>query len=227
MADPGNYFTPNELQKLQNKCLKFIRQTDKRFLPIKNMWRDKPIPYWENIMDAELGQMVPYIKDHNGDPKSSINGNIDGLFFSCGLYRKNGRPPWFSFFGNRRLYISSSAIFKRTMRLYFADFYCHYKIHYATLVLTRPNSTQDVFCREHNLSELDIQNNPFLKIQIANGRDEVVVTMGVRVELFYTETVDLNSVIGNEGRFVWVKARGRGRSRPDGIPKNRNCDICN
>ncbi|XP_062570345.1 phytanoyl-CoA hydroxylase-interacting protein-like isoform X3 [Saccostrea cucullata] len=227
MTDSQKYLTSYELKKLQDKCVNFIKASESnKFLRLRYMWRDKPTSYWENILDVEDGQMVPYTKDFNGDQRSALNGNIDGLFFGCGLYPKNGKPPWFSFFGNRRLYISSTAIFRKSMHLYFADFYCHTKNHFATLVLTKPNSEQDEFCREHNLPQLDITNNPFLKIQTTNG--EVLVTVGVRVEVLYTETMDVNEVTDcGIGRFVWVKPRGRGQSRPKGIPKNLSCQICN
>ncbi|XP_062570343.1 phytanoyl-CoA hydroxylase-interacting protein-like isoform X1 [Saccostrea cucullata] len=231
MTDSQKYLTSYELKKLQDKCVNFIKASDSdKFLRLRYMWRDKPLDYWENILNEKDGQMVPYTKDCNGDQRSALNGNIAGLFFGCALYPKNGKPPWFSYLGNRRLYISSTAIFRKPVRLYFADFYCHTKNHFATLVLTKTDSKQDNFCRDHNLPQLDMKNNPFLKIQTINGVDEVFVTVGVRVEVLYTETIDVNEVTTGKyktGRFVWVKPSGRGRSRPGGIPKNPACRICN
>jgi hypothetical protein len=220
--------TADEIVELYERCADFTEETDGRYALLPQMWRDKPDHYWKDIFQKKRGSMIPYMKDFNGDPRSAINGNIKGLFFSCGIDRKRKRPPYFSYFGNQRLLVDSGLLFNESKNLYFADFYCHYFNHYATLVVTKPGSKQDRFCRNHCLFQLDLFDNPFLFLYNQRGRQYVYVTLGVRVELFFTEKLNIPSLLGTgEGQLMNVQSRGRGRSRKNGIPKKEVCDICN
>lgn len=60
------------------------------------------------------------------------------------------------------------------------------------------------------------------------GRAAVFVTLGIRVELFVTEGMNLFSLFNKGiGQLVNVQPRGRGHSRKNGIPKKEICNICN
>ena len=113
--------------------------------------------------------------------------------------------------------------------MYFADFYCYNGIaHYFTIVLTKPGSPDDNFCQQ-NLVKLDVYNNPFLQITLIDGNYQVLVTLNVIVEIFYTESVDLMTLDRTPGLTMYkdVPLTGRGSSVEGGIPKNENCEICN
>lgn len=151
-----------ELQELYGRCVDLAEETDNRYVPLYQMWRDKPQHYWKDIFYKKKGNMIPYMKDFNGDKRSAINGNIKGLFFGCGLDRKRRQPPHFSYFGDERLLVNADVLFNFTKNLYFADFYCHYQYHYATLVVTNPGSMQDRFCIDHGLFQLNLFDNELL-----------------------------------------------------------------
>lgn len=228
---PNNdYLTAWELQELYRRCVDLAEETDNRYVPLYQMWRDKPRHYWKDIFYKKKGNMIPYMKDFNGDQRSAINGNLKGLFFGCGLDRKRRQPPHFSYFGDERLLVNADVLLNFTKKLYFADFYCHYQYHYATLVVTNPGSRQDRFCIDHDLVQLDLFDNELLYLDYYKnyGRAAVFVTLGIRVELFVTEGMNLFSLFNKGiGQLVNVQPRGRGHSRKNGIPKKEICNICN
>lgn len=212
-----------QLTMLYDKSVEIINKKDRRFAPLPAMWRDKPTSYWNRIRANYSGFMIPYRKDFNGTEKSAINGNILGLFFNGSLHNKSKKPPTFSYFGNQRLIVNSSFIVNVHQNIYFVDFYCHnLRDHYVTLVVARPGSVVDRFCQRH-LMQINVFNNPFLKI--VNGK--LYVTLGVNIEVFYTDIVDVNRVIQDRtGKFMPVTFRGKG-SKEFGIPKNLACKVCN
>jgi Phytanoyl-CoA hydroxylase-interacting protein C-terminus len=113
---------------------------------------------------------------------------------------------------------------------YFVDFYCmNGSTHYVTLVMTSPGSAADEFCLSHGLPQLDIndgQSNPF--ICRFNDGTYVNVAPRLQIELFFTETVDVRSLLRRAGACMTsVRTVGRGSSTPGGIPKNSACPICN
>lgn len=227
---PNNdYLTAWELQELYGRCVDLAEETDNRYVPLYQMWRDKPQHYWKDIFYKKKGNMIPYMKDFNGDQRSAINGNIKGLFFGCGLDRKWKQPPHFSYFGDERLLVNADVLLNFTKKLYFADFYCHYQYHYATLVVTNPGSWQDRFCIANDLLQLNLYNNRLLYLDYNYyGQTLVFVTLGIRVELFVTEGMNLFSLFNKGiGQLVNVQPRGRGHSRKNGIPKKEICNICN
>lgn len=186
--------------------------------------------YFASIREYHSGIMKPYTKDHNGDPCSVINGHIDGLFFSTAVDFQTMKPLTESLYGPVRLHIDASTLFTPNFNLYFADFYCHYRVHYVTVVLTPKGSPTDKFC-EGRLLKLDIRHNPFIYLsETKEDFYEVIVYLsnGLRVEVFYTEAVNISRIIENQqGHFERVPIIGRGESRPTGIPKNGLCKICN
>jgi len=178
-------------------------------------------------MDNSGGLMEVYKKDNSGDPASPINGKIDGLFFMA--KNKNGVPPRYSYFGRKRLQVPANVLLYMVPNLYFADFYCMQgSIHQVTLVMTKPGSKSDDFCREKllPLSLTDRQNNPFLfhcgeQLFTSNKKK-------LEVELLFTDDINVGHLLQHCGAFFSrTETKGHGHSRPRGIPKNPKCRICN
>jgi len=190
------------------------------------LYRNKSKKYFKDIMQNCDGVMKVYRKDNGGDPASPINGKLDALFFMA--KNKNGEPPSFSYFGPMRLQVPARELLKTASNLYFADFYCmHSSIHQVTLVMTKTGSESDNFCRAKllPLSLTDKQNNPFFF-----GNNERLFTCNkkkLEVELLYTEDVDVKLLLQHGAILSHTEVKGRGHSKPDGIPKNPNCLICN
>ncbi|XP_076077463.1 phytanoyl-CoA hydroxylase-interacting protein-like [Mytilus galloprovincialis] len=225
-----SYFTKQEYQALFNRTLSFIKTLPGKFHTIDYLYRNKSEMYFASIREYHCGIMKPYTKDNNGDPCSVINGHIDGLFFSTAVDFQTMKPLPESLYGPVRLHIDASTLFTPNFNLYFADFYCHYRVHYVTVVLTPKRSPTDKFC-EGRLLKLDIRQNPFIYLsETKEDFYEVIVYLsnGLRVEVFYTEAVNISRIIENQqGHFERVPIIGRGESRPTGIPKNNLCKICN
>jgi len=141
-----------------------------------------------------------------------------------------GEPCRASAFGSTRLIVPVDVLLTLAPRLYFADFYCmRGKFHYITLVMTRPRSTADNFCQQHllPLSIDDEHDNPFLFRRA--GSREMRVAQGVKVEVFFTEDIDVNDFLRRRGATMVenVPLVGKGSSTPGGLPKNPYCHVCN
>ena len=223
-----------ELKKLMNKAEEFeVREANGETLLVKYAYRNKPDHYFENIKNNRSNIMEVYIKDNNGDPGCPINGQIEGLFFAVRPEPSTMEISTASPFGKRRIILPIDKLIKSNTRLYFADFWCHYEKHphYVTLVVTKPNSDPDTFCKEH-LLELSLEKNPFFfcKTNSIFGPDgdqnlKFYCCREPRVEIFFTENIDLN-----EDYITWhtVRTLGkRGSSTPGGIPKRQQCSTCN
>lgn len=119
-------------------------------------------------------------------------------------------------------------MFNPNVQVYFADFYCNFYIHYVTLVIAEPNSKADMFCRSR-LLKINMFDNPFIKLVLHKGEYSVYVTLNVHVELFYTESIDINRVRCQQNGFLFqdVPTKGKGSSCPEGIAKKAGCKICN
>ncbi len=210
-------FAKSQLQELMKKA----EDHTKWRLPVTFAYRNKPNPYFQNILQNRGSIMEVYIKDENGDPGCPINGQIKGLFFAVRPDPKTKQLPADSYFGEKRIYLPVGDLFKPHLNMYFADFWCHnQKAHHVTLVVTTPNSTTDRFCSK-TLLKISQTNNPFFFHEEGRGYFCCIVP---EVEILYTENVDLRAP--NIG-WADVTALGRGSSLPGGIPKNVDCDICN
>jgi hypothetical protein len=220
--------TKSELQTLLNMGTKFVNRTSNKFTSIKFFYRNKPIEYFDDILWKNDGIMKKYMKDNNGDRYSIINKKLEGLFFSALLEAKTLKPPPTSIFGARRLFVYAPSMLNTESNVYFADFYCNFYIHYVTLVITELNSDADNFCRKR-LVNVNIYDNPFIKLVLECGEYYVFVTTNVHVELFYTESVDLHLIRYRQGGYLFedVPVRGKGTSCPEGIAKKAGCKICN
>jgi hypothetical protein len=166
-------YNKTELGQLLAKAVQFVNSrnlTSGRpdFYPCSYLYRTKPPDYFQTIANEHSNIMKPYIKDNNGDPRSPINGRINGLLFSANVNFREGQPFFKSPHGSRRFVaqIKAFELNSSETRLYFADFYCigeGYDItHHVTLVLTKAGTAADTFCQGH-LVELSKTDNPFSK----------------------------------------------------------------
>ncbi|XP_052088897.1 uncharacterized protein LOC127725730 isoform X10 [Mytilus californianus] len=222
-------FTKAEYETLYNKTIEFIKTRKSHFRSIEYFYRNKSEKYFASITEDHNGIMKPYKKDHNGDPCSIINGRLDGLFFSTAVDFQKNQPFKYSPFGQLRLHITARFLFIPNLNLYFADFYCHYKVHCVTVILTRKEYFADNFCKAR-LKKLDIHNNPFVCLKTSKKSNIIQMCQGngLRIEVLNTEALNIHEIIRKrQGHFKRVPIMGRGESRPNGIPKNENCKICN
>ena len=107
--------------------------------------------------------MRSYLKSNSGKQSSLRNGRLPGLFFSTYLDSNTNLPSPCLFYGPIRLYAQALVMLNLQCNLYFADFYCHYKRHHVSIVLTPKLSLSIPFCRQY-LTELNIFNNPYLSL---------------------------------------------------------------
>ena len=220
-----------ELNKLMQKAKGFqSRGSNRQRLPVEFAYRNKPRHYFNNIKNNRSNIMEVYMKDNNGDPGCPINGQIKGLFFAVRPEPSTMDIPDESLFGDTRVFLPIEKLIQPDITIYFADFWCHKKIHYLTLVATKRNSKADIFCKEH-LLKLNMGNNPFFyKDSSTNYRYGVTEAAFYccrepRVEILYTENIDLS-----KDYMQWqqrVQTIGRGSSTPGGIPKQESCKTCN
>lgn len=142
-----------------------------------------------------------------------------------------GEPLSVSPFGSTRLLMPVDVLVGLAPRLYFSDFYCmHGRCHYVTLVMTRPGSAADDFCRRHLLPlgfDDPDDDNPFLFRRALTGQMRVAV--GVKVEVLFTENIDVGDFLRRRGAEMVrnVPTVGKGSSTPGGLPKNPHCSVCN
>ncbi|XP_013392169.1 phytanoyl-CoA hydroxylase-interacting protein-like isoform X2 [Lingula anatina] len=211
-----------ELRELLKRANIFTKNRGGKIIPCRYLYRNKTVQYFKDIFQKD-GIMKIYKKDYNGDQGSPINGKLDGLFFASNPDLQTGLPPLRSFFGPRRVNIPASDLFVTGTNLYFADFYCHRKAHYVTLVLTLAGSTADQFCRGRLLTIDPYDNLFFMKPREEHSR-RVYTSGNIWVEIFYTENINLWPYLF---RGLIVSVPSTGTSRPEGIPKNPKCHICN
>ena len=214
-------FTKDELEQLRVKAMLYTLSQSSCSGPLKWLYRNKPLEYFDKTYGEDGGIMKVYLKDNNGDAASIINGQISGLFFGTRYELLPDLLPGRSPFGPKRLSLPAEEVFSDPrVRLYFADFYCSRKFHYVSLVLTYAGSETDRFCSEHLLS-LDLTDNDFL---FKRG-GQVMLARGGSIEVLYTEDINMSD---------W-KARGAtetivystGTSTPGGLPKKSGCTTCN
>ena len=199
------------------------------FKCVQYFYRNKSFQYYNVIMQQLNGEMRPYLKSNGGEQGSVLNGRLPGLFFSTLLDSNTNKPSTQSHYGPMRLYVQSQFMFNPHCNLYFGDFYCHFKRHHVTIILTSKSSPCNRFCQQY-LLPLNIFSNPYLRICMAeNGGSFVVLAnMNVTVDIFHTETINVLWVLRrNVGYFEETKTVGRGYAPPSGIPKNICCEICN
>ena len=213
---------------LLQRAKDFLKGSNDTQVLVKYFYRNKPAQYYEDIRWNSDGVMEPYLKDQNGDQGSVINGKINGLFFSTKVDPDTGLPPAVSPFGNTRLNIPVDRLMHTHCRIYFADFYCNYNVHYVTLVITERGSETDMFCQDNLINiGMFLPNNPFLFYDSSD--DLFYCCTKLWVEVLYTEAIDISRELAEDRRvfFSPVQIRGKGSSTPLGLPKNDKCCTCN
>ncbi|XP_041375303.1 phytanoyl-CoA hydroxylase-interacting protein-like isoform X2 [Gigantopelta aegis] len=208
--------TLQETETLMGKALDFMSSESS---PIKYLYRNKSLYYYTSILNGH-GIMETYRKDYNGDERSCINGNINGLFFSTAVIYGTNEPLHFSYYGKIRLLIPPQMIITEDTNMYFSDFYCLYDHHYVTVVVTISGSHADNFCKDR-LPKLDARNNRFI---CTDNFLLFSITSSLTVEIFYTEDIDISSGVNFTDD---VELKGNGKSTKFGIQKNKNCTYCN
>ena len=171
--------------------------------------------------------METYIKDASGDLRSPINGRLCGLFFLATV-NSYGRPFPYSPFGDQRILVSTEEVLNLAPNMFFADFHCmqnKQNIHHVTIVLTKPGSRVDRFCRR-SLPRLDLSDNPFFY----EDDGHIWVSSAVFVNVFVTEDMELNSMINRgDAKIKYpVQIRGQGKTSQGGNYglKTANCEHC-
>ncbi|XP_033755572.1 phytanoyl-CoA hydroxylase-interacting protein-like [Pecten maximus] len=218
--------TQCEVLELHTKATNFVSSRQPCFSNISHFYRNKSFVYFNNIINSG-GIMYKYGKNWGGDQASTLNRQIEGLFFSTNVDPDTLLPPRLSYFGPVRLHVPTYALLNDATNMYFSDFYCHRVNHKVQIVLAVKDSQADRFCRKQ-LVLIDERNNPFL-VRVGYGPNEIVkVTANVTVELFYTEDVPITALMCNhEVYFTETKQKGNALAMVNGIPKNKDCRICN
>ncbi|KAK2161739.1 hypothetical protein LSH36_110g01030 [Paralvinella palmiformis] len=164
--------------------------------------------------------MTRNTKDLHGDPRSPINGHLNGLFFNIRVDPETYQLPTCSLFGERRLMIPVEHLIKSTSNIYFTDFYCINRCHYITLVIANPGSPADTFCRK-NLLKIEKQNNCFLQVSYPGqgGPCSIHVPSRPIVEVFYTENIDIKSEVQTGALFTYVNMIGQRLGGKTGLIK--------
>jgi len=193
-------------------------------------YRNKSRQYFDKITTEHGGVMKAYLKDASGDLRAPINGEIKGLFFMSIV--RNGAPQQQSPFGDTRLLVRADILLGLAPNVYFADYYClnrKEKDHYVTLVLTCRGSDADRLCQQR-LPELNIRDKSASPFLFMVG-DEVHVSSGVMVELFFTEDLGVAQLLADEDKAfmrynIPPLRRSRGRTTQGGRRKHSSCSTC-
>nr|XP_022336346.1 phytanoyl-CoA hydroxylase-interacting protein-like isoform X2 [Crassostrea virginica]XP_022336347.1 phytanoyl-CoA hydroxylase-interacting protein-like isoform X2 [Crassostrea virginica]XP_022336348.1 phytanoyl-CoA hydroxylase-interacting protein-like isoform X2 [Crassostrea virginica] len=214
------------VQLLYNRASEFCRPA--RRCAIYHLYRNKPRHYFEKIR-SRGGVMTKYLKNNGGDQASPLNRSIQGLFFSAHYkYSPDGWPylPERSPFGDQRLHVALPFFVNANTNLYFADFFCHYKNHHVTLVITKAGSYSDQFCKKH-LIPVDKRNNPFLYYN--HWQNTCFTNVALNIEIFYTDNIDIGYLIYHDyAYFSFCKVIGNSKGKSFiGQMKNKECQKCN
>lgn len=225
-----SYMTQNELYLLYGKACTHSLSPGPGppydFYPVTHLYRSKPILHFLNIFNNTGGIMYKYIKNFGGDPASTLNRKLHGLFFSASVDPLTGQPPAVSYYGDQRIHIPVGFMINQSTNLYFADFYCHYVNHHVTLVITLKGSEADAFCLPRLLA-LNPAYNEFLYRR--PHEQHAMVNTKVTVEVFYTESIDIVEFLRSKLAYLSsVKQSGNAALKTViGLPKRKDCKICN
>nr|XP_022341815.1 phytanoyl-CoA hydroxylase-interacting protein-like isoform X2 [Crassostrea virginica] len=223
-----NDMTQVEIDELHKRALGHTLSTAvlPSFIPVTHLYRNKPLLHFLHIFTNTKGIMFKYIKNFGGDPASTLNRKLHGLFFSANVDPKTRDPPPVSYYGDQRIHIPVSFMITPDTNLYFADFYCHNIKHKVTLVVTLKGSKADEFCSAR-LKSLNQSYNEFL-YRSPDSTDAMVNTR-VTVEVFYTESIDIGKLLESRNAyFTTVQSKGNPLLKTLlGRPKREGCKTCN
>lgn len=212
-------FCITELSQLCGMAKRHQQEEGDDFRPIKYFYRSKPQGYYNKILGTKRQIMWPRLKDSNGDAANPLNRSLRGTFFS-GRVLRNGDMETNSPFGDTKFFIQTEHLLSHEdHNIYFADYYCMFKVHYILLVITKCGRYPDIFC-SNNLVPLNPFSNPFMRI---DKDGNVFLNHSVRIELFFTYNVELELGEFTTSGLIGDKVQGQ----RNGITKNRDCDKCN
>ena len=196
-------------------------------LPMRYLYRNKPRAYFADILGKD-GIMYKYTKHQSGDPRSPINESLEGLFFRANVERATLKPFQNSSYGDTRLLVPFENLLEGC-EFYFTDFYCvHSSKHHLILVVCKRGSSSDHFCTRHLLPFNPFKDNSFFYVaDMAEG--EAWVSQNIRVEICYTENIDLRRQLGVMGLDDLSTVHSTESIRPPlgGAPKDKTCSFCN
>lgn len=222
------YMTQTEVYLLHEKACTHSScpRPGPSYVPVKYLYRSKPVLHFLHIFNNTNGVMYKYIKNFGGDPASTLNKKLHGLFFSANVDPVTGQPPALSYYGDKRIHIPVGFMINQNTNLYFADFYCHYVNHHVTLVITLKGSEADVFCQQRLLA-LNPAYNEFLFRR--PHEQHAMVNTRVTVEVFYTESIDVAQFLKSKFAYLTsVEQLGNAELKTIiGLPKRKDCKICN
>src|SRR5688572_928787 len=109
-------YTLDELRQLHQIAVANVGQ---RSAPCVWLYRNKKPEYFDDILQNHEWIMKPYPKDNSGDPRSPINGRIDGLFFMASVQpgSKKGEPIRESAFGKHRILVPVEELLEKAPNL--------------------------------------------------------------------------------------------------------------
>ena len=219
--------TLNDLRVLHQRAVNYCRYDSSAIC--QWLYRNKSPSYFSDIFTKKNSIMTVYDKDASGDPASSINLQIQGLFFLANVEdgSKKGEPRRRSQFGRCRIQIPARILLDAAPNLFFADYYCmRGRIHYVTLVMTKSGSEAVDFCRDRllPLSIYDKTQNPFFY----EDGGQLYVARSLTIELLFTEDINILDMIYQGAKFIEnIPTIEKGSSTPGGMPKNSACSACN
>jgi len=218
--------TKEDVVQLQDAAEAQLR---KRAMLCRDLYRNKPRNYFDELSSERDGIMKSYLKDASGDLRSPINGEIFGLFF-CANVTYSGYPFPKSPFGDTRLLIRTEEVLELTPNMFFADFYCmknEVNRHHVTIVLTKSDSSADQFCKKH-LPKLDLHRNPFL---YKDDEGQFMVSLDIFVDVFVTEDLNVKNMLESKVCKIEynIETTGRGQTSQGGHmgEKSKHCENCN
>ena len=218
--------TKKELFELFHKAVNFNLYHQTRSF-ISHVYRVKFKNVFDDIFTNKNGIMYSYSKNFGGDEGSTLNGRINGLFFSTFVHPTTGLPLQSSYFGDTRITIPFEVLINDESNMYFSDFYCHYTAHKIQIVVAINNTLEDEFCKR-NLIYLNKYDNPFFVIKY--GTNIALVRNDVSVELFFAGNLHIRTLLyyyPHTVKLEYIKCIGDAKKAVVGIPKNPDCKFCN
>lgn len=215
-------YSHRQMKKLLYKAKKYCNGY---MVQCKWLYRNKEKNYFDDLFRRNRGIMVPIMKDGSGDPRSFINGQLEGIFFTASVKKgsENGEPLEHSAYGTSRLLVDINYLIDPdAFNLYFADFYClGNDNHYIILVIAEADSEADNLCYR-NLPLLDWYDNAFLAI---SHDFEVTDSDSCVIEVFYTNDVNMKKALRK--RMAYLHHDISTHKRNPEVYKDLDCLTCN
>ena len=177
---------------------------------VQCFYRDQSVHYYADIVQKSNNIMRKKIVDYPIHKGSPMFNHIQGIFFHTNIDYQTLMPYTPSIYGECRLEIPVQYIFNIAPNLYFGDFCISSKSRRVTLVMCRPNSPEDHFCRMFMIP-LNPFWNPFLVFSM-NPQSKFpaqVIGGGMWVEVVVTEDINILDALDKGGDIHHVDFRGK------------------